>query len=55
MVQTLSADVLICRDEAAIKEQVGRMMALSDSATHKGVGLGTMNLIIPNVFTLFEV
>lgn len=55
LVQTLSADVSTCRDEAAIKEQVGRMMELSDSATHKGVGLGTMNLIIPNVFTLFEV
>ncbi|SUP42889.1 LarC family nickel insertion protein [Veillonella criceti] len=40
--------------ETMMQETVMAMMEQADTATKKGIGLGSMDLPIPNVFTLFE-
>ncbi|WP_251443834.1 LarC family nickel insertion protein [Veillonella intestinalis] len=43
-----------CTATKTVEDAVMAMMEKADRATKKGIGLGTMDLLIPNVFTIFE-
>lgn len=54
LVKTLTANRALSQGKAAIQEAVVAMMAAADSAERRGHGVGSMDLAIPNVFTVFE-
>lgn len=54
LVKTLTANRALPQGKAAIQEAVVAMMAAADSAERRGHGVGSMDLAIPNVFTVFE-
>lgn len=54
LVKTLQAEPYGLMNDDQIKTLIVDMMIKAESSKHKGVGLGTMDLPIPNVFTLFE-
>lgn len=54
LVKTLQAEPYEVMSDNQIKTLIVDMMIKSETSPHKGVGLGTMDLPIPNVFTLFE-
>ena len=54
LVKTLNANRALPQGKAAIQEAVVAMMTAADSAAHIGRGVGSMDLPIPNVFTIFD-
>lgn len=54
LVKTLTANRAMPQGKNAIQEAVVAMMAAADSAVHIGRGVGSLDLPIPNVFTLFD-
>ena len=54
LVKTLQAEPYGHMTDDQIKTLIVDMMIKAETSLHKGVGLGTMDLPIPNVFTLFD-
>lgn len=54
LVKTLHKEAYGILSEQEIQEKVLYMMNKAEQAKHKGLGLGSMDLPIPNVFTIYE-
>lgn len=54
LVKTLQAEPYEAMTDDQIKLRIVDLMTKAEQSPHKGIGLGTMDLPIPNVFTLFD-